>query len=510
MTARGASDRPCPPTDHQSRGGAQSIVILARTPTRLAKRHTGVTFSTCSAIQYRKGSSMGNIFRKFRRSEPSTTAVSTPPAQETSSGVESGKPRALFIGHTRFSVHQHGSGYFNATRDAQAGAGFTEDEYTSWLYSETRLAPRTEIFTSLSLPQLSLAARDHDVVHFVSYSPSLPSHHQRALKQAAEEYSFLRLNETTRPVNSTPSRKLVEQVLAERDHGSRPFGVYRLDDDDLLSVRYFNQMAPYVTARHVGWWVSLGTGFSAIRVEGKYAYARELYYPKSAFGPMAIAAVDQDGDIKNLSAPKHTVMDKFNPTILDSREPAYFHIRHESQDSTVKGSIAPFYPEAMSRILGEGPADLTSVAELFPVLAGLVGHEPGSPESGVALCTEPLSLSREAVSFEWPHHGPFSLVLSPAEGSRVNANQIQVRLTIEATAEDEETSKFFAQGRFRHSERDGTYWTYMPHKTSGFGHVLPIEPPKGVSVSKITLITSRRDQVDLDAVTAYPLPARRV
>lgn len=453
---------------------------------------------------------MVNIFRKLRRSEPSTPAASPGPAQETPEAVESGKPKTLFIGHTRFSVHQHGSGYFNATRDADAGAGFTEDEYTSWLYSETRLAPRTEIFTTLSLPQLALAARDHDVVHFVSYSPSLPAHHQQALKEAAEKHPFLRLNETTKPVNSTPSRKLVEEALAERNQGSRPFGVYRLDDDDLLSVRYFDQMAPYVTPRHVGWWVSLGTGFSAIRVDGKYAYTRELYYPKSAFGPMAIAAVNRDGEIENLSAPKHTVMDKFNPTILDSRQPAYFHIRHESQDSTVKGSIAPFYPEAMSRILGEGPADLAQVSELFPVLSGLAAHEPGAPDSGVALAAEPLSLSRDAISFDWTHEGPLALVLTPAEQGRLGANQVQVRLTVGETAEDEETSKFFTQGRFRHSDRDGTYWTYMPHKTSGFGHVLPIEPPKGVSVSKITLITSRKDQVDLDSVTAYPLPARRV
>jgi len=463
---------------------------------------------------------MSKFSRIFRRSAP--------PIQETNDPVESkeqaqvssqdgnaiGNRRTLFIGHTRFSVHQHGSGYFNATRGADLGAGFSEEEYTKWLYSETRLAPRTEIFTTLSLPQLALAARDHDVLHYVSYSPSLPKHHQDQLKAAAEKYNFLRLNETQKPVNSTPSRALVNQALEERDHGTKPFGVYRLDDDDLLSVKYFDQMAPYVTPRHVGWWVSLGTGFSAIRMNGRYAYTRELYYPKSAFGPMAIAARAEDGEIANLSAPKHTVMDKFNPTILDSRAPAYFHIRHESQDSTVKGTVSPFYPEAMSRILGEGPADLDHVAELFPVLAGQATTEPGPAGTGVRLSNSPLALSRNAVTYDWSDEGPLTLLLSPSAGNRLQTNQVQVRLTV--TGKDgspadpaRETTKFFSQGRFRYSERDNTYWTYMPHKTSGFGHVLTIEPPRDTKVTGIALITSKQETIDIDEVVAYPLPPRK-
>lgn len=470
---------------------------------------------------------MSKFLRIFRRGASPAQRASRPdgqaPADRAVDGTQhpsgsavADRPsgRTLFIGHTRFSVHQHGSAYFNATRGSELGAGFTEDEYTTWLYSETRLAPRTEIFTTLSLPQLALAAEHHDVLHYVSYSPSLPEHHKEQLKAAAQKYSFLRLNETTKPVNSTPSRTLVNQALAERDHGTGPFGVYRLDDDDLLSVRYFDQMAPYVTPGHVGWWVSLGTGFSAIRMNGRYAYTRDLYYPKSAFGPMAIAARDAAGTIANLSAPKHTVMDKFNPTILDSREPGYFHIRHESQDSTVKGSVAPFYPEAMTRILGEGPADLHQVAELFPVLNNQTTLEPGPEAHGLLLSDGPLTLSREVVSYDWDVDGPLALVVEPSEDTRIRANQVQVRLTVASTTETEVDHKggvmqFFSQGKFKHSERDGTYWSYIPPKTSGFGHVLPIEPPRNVKITKITLITSKSESVQVNSVRAYPLPARR-
>ena len=460
---------------------------------------------------FRRSASPTHVTEQHAQDEPLTPSEE----KDAHSSPEAPSGPTLFIGHTRFSVHQHGSGYFNATRGADRGAGLSEQEYTEWLYSDTRLAPRTEIFTTLSLPQLEIAARKHDVVHFVSYSPSLPEHHKEKLRAAATKFSFLRLNETTNPVNSTPSRTLVRQALAERDHGNRPFGVYRLDDDDLLSVRYFDQMATYVTPRHVGWWVSLGTGFSALRMNGKYVYTRELYYPKSAFGPMAIAAQDSTGEIANLAAPKHTVMDKFNPTILDSREPAYFHIRHESQDSTVKGSVAPFYPEAMNRILGEGPADLAQVCDLFPVIAGDLSLEPGPAGTGVSLISDPLTLDRDPVTFEWPHAGPVALLVQTADEEKLRANQLQVRVAVspatDSTAEPAAAGikGFLSQGKFRYSEQDDSYRSHMPQKSSGFGFVLPIEPPSGVRITRITLINTKSEPLNLSTVSAYPLPLRQ-
>lgn len=417
--------------------------------------------------------------------------------------------RRLFIGHTRFSVHQHGSGYFNATRDSSRGAGFSEKEYTDWLYSDARLAPRTEIFTQLSLPQLAKAAEHHDVVHFVSFSPSLPQEHKQQLIDAAQKYDFLELNETKNAVSSTPSKTLVRRALQKHNVTDAPFGVYRLDDDDLLSVNYFSQMAPYVTPKHIGWWVSLGSGISAIRMDGEFTFARDYYYPKSAFGPMAICAQDTDGEILNLKAPKHTILDQYNPTIIDSREPAFFHIRHESQDSTVEGEVRPFYPEAMGRILSEGPADLDKVAELFPLVADKTTLTPG-PEGRDVQLQAACTLERPGLDLSWDQQGPLSLQVVPAGGKSLKPNQIQVRLTLDIPESQREVhQKFLSAAKLRHSERDGTYWRYMPNKSSGFGHVLPIEPPAGVNVTSVRLVPDKAETIELDEVVGYPLPRRR-
>lgn len=44
---------------------------------------------------------------------------------------------------------------------------------------------------------------------------------------------------------------------------------YRLDDDDLLSAEYFEQVARYVTAAHVGYRVSLRLGVSGLWRNGR-------------------------------------------------------------------------------------------------------------------------------------------------------------------------------------------------------------------------------------------------
>lgn len=413
---------------------------------------------------------------------------------------------ALFVGHTRFSVHQFGSRYFNATREGQAGAGFTEDQYTAWLYSDERLNPRTEIFTQLSLPQLAEAAKDFNVVHYVSYSPSLPQKHKDALLAAAERYDFLELNETERTVSSTPAKSLIRKAAHKHGLTSGPIGVYRLDDDDVLSVNYFHLMAPYVRSSHIGWWASQGLGVAAIRVVDEYVYVRDYYYPKSAFGPLCIAGYDE-GEVTHTQAPKHTIMDHTNPTILDSREPAYFHIRHRGQDSTLGGKPLPFYPEAMMRIRSQGPADLTQVRTLFPLLADKLHLTPGREQQAADLAPSPLTVGQEPVTFGWEQPGSIALRIELPEGKRLTPQQVRVHFSTEQDEGCEYSAQqereFFAAAKVQSEGRD--YWTWMPHQSTGLGYLLVIEPPEGVQVKSLSLQTEQGESLDILRVTAYPL-----
>ncbi|WP_460681773.1 glycosyltransferase [Nesterenkonia populi] len=412
----------------------------------------------------------------------------------------------LFVGHTRFSVHQFGSRYFNATREGDAGAGFSEEEYTAWLYSDERLNPRIEIFTQLSLPQLAQAAEGHNVVHYVSFSPSLPERHKSALKKAATEYEFVELNETTRTVSSTPAKSLIRAAAEKHGLTNGPVGVYRLDDDDVLSVNYFERMAPYVKKSHIGWWVSQGLGLAAIRLGQDLIYAREYYYPKSAFGPLCIAGYDR-GEVSHIKAPKHTIMDQTNPTILDSREPAYFHIRHRGQDSTLGGTPTPFYPEAMMRIRSAGPADLKQAAELFPLLAHHARHAPGREEESVKLTSSALTLGDEPAEFAWGRPGSVALRLELPGKNSLKPRQVRVTFATapvdDSAPSAEEEREFFANAGV-HFE-NGLYSTHVPFQKTGLGHVLPLEPPEGVQINDLALTAEGKPDVEVLEVTAYPL-----
>lgn len=414
--------------------------------------------------------------------------------------------RVLFVGHTRFSVHQYGSRYFNATRDGDAGAGFSEEQYTQWLYSDERMDPRTEIFTTLSLPQLAQAAEDFNVVHYVSYSPSLPQKHKNALRQAARSYEFLELNETNKTVSSTPTKNLIRKAAQKHHLSSGPIGVYRLDDDDVLSVNYFHLMAPYVRSSHIGWWVSQGLGIAAVRLGDDFVYARDYYYPKSAFGPLCIAGYD-NGEVSHTQAPKHTVMDHTNPTILDSREPAYFHIRHRGQDSTLGGKPLPFYPEAMMRIRSEGPADLERVRTLFPLVADRLRLTPGKADNAVTLEPTALSANSEPVHHSWDQPGALALRVELPDRGKLAPRQLRVSFSTTEEAHCEyskaQEREFFAAANVQSD--DAGYSAWVPHQSTGLGHILVLEPPQGVRITSLRLHADQQEPLTIQQATAYPL-----
>lgn len=449
-----------------------------------------------TALRRRVLKAARGVKRRLQRQRPASVATATP---ETRSDT-------LFVGHTRFSVHQFGSRYFNATREGSDGVGFTEQEYTDWLYSDERMNPRTEIFTQLSLPQLAQAAEDFNVVHYVSFSPSLPKKHKDALVAAAERYDFLELNETDKTVSSTPTRNLIRKAAQKHGLESGPVGVYRLDDDDVLSVNYFHLMAPYVRESHIGWWASQGLGIAAIRVGDDFVYVRDYYYPKSAFGPLCIAGYDH-GDVTHTQAPKHTIMDHSNPTILDSREPAYFHIRHRGQDSTLGGKPMPFYPEAMLRIRSQGPADLNQVRALFPLLADKLQLTPGREQEATELIGSDTTLGDEPLTFDWDRAGAVALCIELADGKKLNPQQLRVSFS---TAQDgtseissDQEQEFFTASKVEPAS-DG-YKVWVPHQSTGFGHLLVIEPPQGVQVKTLRLEPPSGEPLIIHQATAYPL-----
>lgn len=288
----------------------------------------------------------------------------------------------LFIGHTRFSIFNPDSIAWvasNGTRFASA------EEYKAYLYSEERISLRCQIFIEYSLPQLALAAADHELHHVVSYSESLPREYQKELEEAAARFPFVVLACEGSGHKTLNPHVLARQLIFESDErdSNEAFGLYRLDDDDLLSVDYFDQVQAFVRPDNVGMQVSLGRGVTVIYVDGEFYNAREAYSPMNSMGLLSICKFDEKGALVKPVDASHNRSDRSNPVILDSRKLSYLWVRHASQDTTLTfGEAEPIdirrkVLESM-RVhprLGWG-ADISS---LFPMLAGRV-HRRESPQ----------------------------------------------------------------------------------------------------------------------------------
>lgn len=207
-------------------------------------------------------------------------------------------------------------------------------EYEDYLYSPGRLDARCNLFLEMSLPQLAEAAQIHPIIHIVSYSSNLPSEYRERLVESAKRYSFLHLDEQDGVRHPTDAHELARKYYISKDD-SRIYGLYRLDDDDLLSADFFDQMSRYVNPQYAGMQVSLSRGLTALYTNNEFSNLRETYWPMLAIGLLSVCAITQDGNIvKPVSAPHH-VSDRFNPVISDARQISYLWVRHAEQDTAL-------------------------------------------------------------------------------------------------------------------------------------------------------------------------------
>lgn len=240
----------------------------------------------------------------------------------------------LFIGHTRFSVYQPRSGAWKATN----GTRFkTEDEYRAHLFSDERLASRADIFFNFSLPQLAEAAKGHGVRHLISYSHHLPLKYEQRLIKAAEEYSFLILDKISPSSAPKSTESVARDALFSKLSADpyQPFGVYRLDDDDLLPIDYFDRHEKYIKEPFVGMQISLGTGITAIYSDGMFVNARRCYHPMLAIGFMSVQRFTPNGLVRPETNISHNQSDRHFPVIMDSSGLGFVWTRQVEQDTSL-------------------------------------------------------------------------------------------------------------------------------------------------------------------------------
>ncbi len=270
-----------------------------------------------------------------------------------------------FFGQTRYSLYIPDSAAWRAS----SGSGQGGEEYRRYLYAPERLDFREKVFTELTVPALADAAGKHEVWHIVSYSESLPEKYTDNLKRTAEKFPFLILQELPDGAGDWgPSERIIKEKL-----GSGTFGRYRLDDDDLLSMHYFDLVKRFIKPEYVGMVVSLPRGIEAIYSNGHYFNFRDAHVPMNSMGMLYVSELTPDGTIRAPQAGAHDKADRLAPVIMDASKIGYLRTNHDGQDNMLRHQTSMVTERLVSN-MDKFPAipSVELVRENFPVIASKV------------------------------------------------------------------------------------------------------------------------------------------
>lgn len=327
-----------------------------------------------------------------------------------------------FIGHTRFSLlNPHSPNWL-----ASNGSRFrTPEEYRDYLYSAERLDVRCEIFFDLSLPQLQRSSEGLDYRHVVSYSDTLPAPYQERLENAEREFDFLVLDRHPGGASGNSLSSVASRMFGPNGSAGgpgTPFGLFRLDDDDLVSADYFQQMSTYITSANVGMQVSFGTGVTALFDGGRFFNPRVSYSALNSMGLLSVCVVDDAGALVRPVDASHNRSDRFNPVILDSRNISYLWVRHVTQDTSLRGA---------EKGPAEELADTLQDMARFPRLQSMAEIEQAFPLSAERFADSPSPLLELIASL------PDAAALDE-QGIRLDTNSaggvLQLELTLDCGA----------------------------------------------------------------------------
>lgn len=306
-----------------------------------------------------------------------------------------------FIGHTRFSLlNPHSPNWL-----ASNGSRFrTPEEYQDYLYSPERLDIRCEIFFDLSLPQLQRSSEGLDYRHIVSYSDTLPAPYQERLENAERDFDFLVLDRHSGGASTNSLRTVASGMYGPNGSAGgpgTPFGLFRLDDDDLVSADYFQQMSTYITSANVGMQVSLGTGVTALFDGGRFYNPRVCHHPMLAIGLTSICTFSEDGTLLRPVDAPHNRSDRFNPVILDSRSISYLWVRHGTQDTSLRGAEKDPAEELTGTLqdMARFPRlqSLTEVEQSFPLGATRFSNAPSPHLESIVTGPEVPALDEQGI-----------------------------------------------------------------------------------------------------------------
>ncbi|WP_433923971.1 glycosyltransferase [Vreelandella sp. 21] len=266
---------------------------------------------------------------------------------------------AFFFGVTRFSVFSPGSSAWKITA-AQ------ESEYLDHLYSDERLSPRFDIFVNYALPVYEEYSKKYDYKHIVLYSDKMPDKWKKILFDCGEKYNFLCLHKVSKSIEFM---EVMEEQLARERAVDCPVALFRVDDDDLLSKDFIDQLSNYTDFPFVGMSVSFGCGVAAKYTSGSFDDFRSIKKPMIAIGLANIGRYDSSS--LRLWLPKavsHVETDIHRPVIVDCRKPSFVWTHHFLQDSNHQESSSSGKAEIDKKFLSYRSVKDISCIDSFPTI----------------------------------------------------------------------------------------------------------------------------------------------
>lgn len=252
----------------------------------------------------------------------------------------------MFIATTRFSVYQPKSSAWVISK--QATNDDAEDAYKNTLFDEDRLNFRLGFLVNVTLPILEKASKGYKFLHVIEYSSLLQKKYVEILKKVTEKYNFVRLNEyDENGISETNSTKIaVDYFNSAQLNKDFIVASFVLDDDDCISLDFFEKGKKYLNNAFYGFVISHALGVNGVFDEnGEIVNITESYYPKVNIGLIRIGVYRNERN--TIVYPRlqggHMRVDRSVPTVIDSREVSYWWSKHTSQDTSNLDSYAKGY-----------------------------------------------------------------------------------------------------------------------------------------------------------------------
>lgn len=246
----------------------------------------------------------------------------------------------MYIAVTRFSLFLPKSSAWLVS--SQTNDERRIEEYRMKLFDTHRLDFRVKFLSKITLPILEEASKNYNFVHIIEYSDTLPSKYVDQLKNLEKKYKFVKLNEYDIEGNCKKSIHEIAidffklDLVTDKDH---MVGQFVLDDDDCISLDYFERCNKYMNKNFHGHNLSFGLGVAGVFNNSfNLTNIVEMYYPKVNIGLLRIGVYrHKNKKIVFGSLGSHMKADRYSPTIIDSRQIGFFWSKHLKQDSAERG-----------------------------------------------------------------------------------------------------------------------------------------------------------------------------